>query len=288
MPKVSVIIPNYNHASFLRQRIDSVLNQTFQDFEVIILDDCSTDDSINVIELYRIHPKVTHIIYNKKNSGSAFKQWVKGIEISQGKYIWIAESDDWAENNLLEALLYPLESNEALGIAYGNSNWVDDKNVLKKSLSIYQSTFQKNGKQEIIEKLLKYNTIQNASACLIRKEMALKSLSGIENFKACGDWYFYINVLKKSDLYYTAEILNNFRWYRDNTSNNSIKSGLNIKEGFKIVKSFNYREIKLSKEEKLSILKFWNQSLSKVYKRPYRFLSLTLLFLSLYKFNYGQ
>ena len=67
---ISVIVPNYNHASFLKQRIDSILNQTFQDFELIILDDCSTDNSREIIETYRNHLKVSHIIYNTENSGS--------------------------------------------------------------------------------------------------------------------------------------------------------------------------------------------------------------------------
>ena len=58
MSKVSVIIPNYNHAKYLKQRIDSVLNQTYQDFDVIILDDSSTDESKTIIEQYRDHPKV--------------------------------------------------------------------------------------------------------------------------------------------------------------------------------------------------------------------------------------
>src|SRR6187549_2432119 len=94
---VSVIIPNYNHAKFLRQRLESVLNQSFRDFEVIILDDCSTDESFQVIEDYRAHPKVSHIVFNKENTGSTFIQWKKGIELAKGEWIWIAESDDWCE-----------------------------------------------------------------------------------------------------------------------------------------------------------------------------------------------
>lgn len=94
--KVSVIIPNYCHARFLNRRIDSVLNQTYGDFEVIILDDCSSDNSRDIIETYRHHPRVSHIVYNEKNSGSTFIQWDKGFELAQGEYIWIAESDDEA------------------------------------------------------------------------------------------------------------------------------------------------------------------------------------------------
>src|ERR1700752_3159230 len=77
-PKVSVIIPNYNHATFLIERIDSILCQTFQDFELIILDDCSNDNSRSIIEKYHGHEKISHIIYNPTNSGSPFMQWQKG------------------------------------------------------------------------------------------------------------------------------------------------------------------------------------------------------------------
>ena len=91
MPKVSVIIPNYNHAQFLEQRVESVLNQTFQDFEIIFLDDASTDNSKEVFSKYSNHPKISHVIFNETNSGSPFKQWNKGFGLSTGEYIWIAE-----------------------------------------------------------------------------------------------------------------------------------------------------------------------------------------------------
>lgn len=99
---VSIIIPNYNHALFLKQRIESVLNQTFQDFEVIILDDCSTDYSRDIIELYRGHPKVKEIVYNTQNSASPFIQWGKGIDLAEGDYIWIAESDNIVDTKFLQ------------------------------------------------------------------------------------------------------------------------------------------------------------------------------------------
>ena len=79
-PFFSVIIPNYNHSAYLDERIQSILNQSFQDFEIIILDDCSTDNSIEIIEKYRNEPKVSHIILNSQNSGSTFIQWNKGFE----------------------------------------------------------------------------------------------------------------------------------------------------------------------------------------------------------------
>src|SRR5215469_17881071 len=103
-PRVSVVVPNYNHAQFLPKRIDSILGQSFQDFEVILLDDCSTDDSRSILSQYSAPPRV-RLEFNQTNSGSPFKQWNKGVRLANGKYIWIAESDDYADERLLERLL---------------------------------------------------------------------------------------------------------------------------------------------------------------------------------------
>lgn len=105
---VSIILPNYNHAQYLQERLDSLFNQTHQDFEVIILDDASTDGSQNILTPYKDHPKVTHFIINEKNTGSPFKQWEKGITLATGEYIWIAESDDFCDINFLESQLQHL------------------------------------------------------------------------------------------------------------------------------------------------------------------------------------
>lgn len=108
-PKVSVIIPNFNHEKYLDERIQSVLNQTYTDFEVIILDDVSKDNSKEVIEKYRSNPHVSNIVYNTENSGSTFKQWAKGFNLAKGGLIWIAESDDSCSPKLLEKLVNEFE-----------------------------------------------------------------------------------------------------------------------------------------------------------------------------------
>lgn len=110
--KVSVIVPSYNHAEYLRLRLDSILDQTYRDFEVIILDDCSSDDSRDVIESYRGNPAVSHIVYNQINSGSPFHQWKKGMQLACGELVWIAESDDCCETGLLERLVEHLPPTE--------------------------------------------------------------------------------------------------------------------------------------------------------------------------------
>lgn len=122
-PKVSVIIPNYNHALYLDERIQSVLNQSYDNFEIIILDDMSKDNSREVIEKYRECPKISHILYNETNSGSTFRQWKKGITLAKGEFIWIAESDDYCEPSLLEALVKQIQAHPTCTLAYALSQW---------------------------------------------------------------------------------------------------------------------------------------------------------------------
>src|SRR5882762_42615 len=119
-PTVSIVVPNYNHARFLRQRLDSIVGQTFQDFELILLDDCSTDESQSILREYATDSRV-RLEFNEKNSGSTFKQWNKGVRLARGEYIWIAESDDYADERLLERLVGVLEAEPEVTLAYCRS-----------------------------------------------------------------------------------------------------------------------------------------------------------------------
>src|SRR5262249_35072754 len=120
LPKVSIVVPNYNHARFLPQRLDSILGQTFQDFELILLDDCSTDDSRTILSQYARDPRV-RIEFNEVNSSNPFKQWNKGVGLARGEYVWIAESDDYADARLLENLAPRLDDEPRAGFAYCRS-----------------------------------------------------------------------------------------------------------------------------------------------------------------------
>jgi glycosyltransferase involved in cell wall biosynthesis len=127
MPVISVIVPNFNHAPYLEQRIESILNQTFQDFELILLDDCSTDSSVEVLKRYAEHPKLSHLVINEQNSGSTFRQWDKGIALAKGEYVWIAESDDVADPFFLETISKFINNQTDIGLAYTQSRLIDSK-----------------------------------------------------------------------------------------------------------------------------------------------------------------
>ena len=168
--KVSVIVPNYNHASYLDKRIDSILSQTYKDFELILLDDCSTDNSKEIIEKYANNEHVTHVIYNEHNSGSPFYQWRKGVDLAQGEWIWIAESDDWSKENYLEVVMTALEKHNTCGIAYTLAHMMRD-GIEQWELKYTGEIIEWQGKSFLENKLLYGNVIYNVSMVVFRKEI---------------------------------------------------------------------------------------------------------------------
>ncbi|GAA4815324.1 hypothetical protein GCM10023330_24230 [Litoribaculum gwangyangense] len=223
-PKVSIIIPNYNHEHFLEQRLQSIFYQTYKNFEVILLDDCSTDNSQAILLEYAKHPKISHCVFNKTNSGSTFVQWRKGIELAKGEIIWIAESDDFCDDQFLETVIKPFGNDIEVVLAYCQSNkvnvngevtgnWKNYTDYFKSPL--FDSDFIIDGAIFIQKYLIYKNTIPNASAVLMRKSKVLElGLDEINsNLKYCGDWLFYFKLLLTGKVAFTSKSLNNFRYH---------------------------------------------------------------------------
>ncbi|MBK6904809.1 MAG: glycosyltransferase family 2 protein [Saprospirales bacterium] len=168
LPTISVIVPNFNHGSFLHQRIQGILNQTYQDFELILMDDRSTDESREILETYRNHPKTAHLVFNETNSGSPFLQWEKGMQLAKGRYIWIAESDDWCEPSFLETLVPWLEADPEVRIAYCQSLCLDEQGKIKWVSSIPGWSRYSKGRSLLRRFMLKGNSIFNASMAVFQ------------------------------------------------------------------------------------------------------------------------
>ncbi|MDX1545795.1 MAG: glycosyltransferase family 2 protein [Rhodothermales bacterium] len=220
-PSVSVIIPNYNHAPFLRRRLESVLRQTYQDFEVILLDDASTDGSHAVIEAFAADPRV-RVFVNAVNTGIPGKQWNQGVRRARGEYVWIAESDDYADEHFLERLVPELEAHPTAGLVYCQSWVVDAQDQIIESYDYYtedldparwKQNFFNNGKDECNNYLLYKNTIPNASAVLFRKRTYEEAGYADEWVRYCGDWLLWVKMLMISDLVFVAHHLNYYRWH---------------------------------------------------------------------------
>ena len=224
MVKVSVVVPNFNHARFLRRRLDSILEQSYQDFEIILLDDASTDESPAILTEYAGNPRVTALLINALNSGSSFQQWDRGVSRAQGDYVWIAESDDWCLPNFLERLVSELEADPRVCIAACRSTLVDESDtVIGDSADDQESaagsvrwreSFRCSGLEECRRFMTICNTLPNASAVLFRRAL-FKTVGGANtDLQLCGDWLTWVKILLSSPearLAYVAEPLNRMR-----------------------------------------------------------------------------
>lgn len=231
---VSIIVPNYNHALYLEERIQSILNQTYQDYELILLDDCSSDDSRFVLEQYRNHPKVSSILYNEQNSGSPFTQWQKGIEMAKGDWIWIAESDDIAEVTFLEEMLFAVRKYPSVGMAYCHLKWIDARGDLMFIDEDEDVVRYYTGKQFLSEKLVYTTTIFNVSSVIFRKSDYLKiDYTKYSSYRRSGDYMFYIQMAEVCDVLEYGRVLDVFRCLSTSCShcadvNSHINEGIEI------------------------------------------------------------
>ena len=245
MELVSVIVPNYNHAPYLKRRLDSIIGQTWKHFELIILDDCSTDHSKEIIEQYRDCGAVSHISYNSQNSGSTFRQWARGIELARGKYIWIAESDDFCDPVFLDELVPALEDNNRLALAFCQSVYVtdDDQIIHKTTTARLAATI--NGHEFLRTQLLGANVVANASMAVFRKNMV--NSEEYQSMKYCGDWLFWANLCLAGDVYISGKYLNYYLRHNNNVASGATRKGYDFLEGNQV---YHYIKTKISILEK--------------------------------------
>lgn len=226
-PLVSVIIPNYNHAQYLEKRFESVLNQTYQNFELIVLDDCSTDNSLDIIERYKDNPHVKHVVINDKNSGSPYKQWNKGMGLATGELVWIAESDDTCSASFVQELVSHFY--EGVVLLFCRSTKIDDKG----NLSHYyhqdnlKTSYSGDGNKFIHDYMVDRNSVANASSVLFHRKSA-QSIDGFwhQSMRGEGDWLLWIKLMRLGDVVFVNQELNQFRFHETNTTQVSFNTGI--------------------------------------------------------------
>ena len=234
MPKVSVIVPNYNHAQYLQPRFDSIFNQSYQDFEVIILDDCSTDNSREIIEKYQNHPKVSHIIYNDRNGGTSYKQWYKGIELSKGELIWIAESDDFSDLRFLETSVKPFKNQNVALVSVGSVIFYSESEINAPELT--KNVEYLEGNKFICENMVTGNKIPNVSMVVFRKiKYDQVKNNGYKEFKLSGDYYLWVQLINNNQIANIPDKLNFCRKHETNVTNKYRSLGYDFIEGMKVL-----------------------------------------------------
>jgi glycosyltransferase involved in cell wall biosynthesis len=252
-PQVSAIVPNFNHARFLAERIESILAQTYPNVDILILDDCSTDESRAIIDLYcRNYPGRIRTLYNEQNSGNVFKQWRKGIENTEGEIIWICESDDSCEPTFLEKLVTYFRD-RSVRIAFGRIQGIDQDGNLQKGLDEYREGAEPGiWAQSLIRPARQWfangfgvnNVIANVGGSLWRRSSMQESVwREAQTYSVVGDWFLYFHVAGGGQIAWEPEAISYFRRHNTNTS------------GASFVQPFFYQELE---RFMLSLRRHWN------------------------------
>lgn len=246
LPKVSVVVPNYNYASYIEERLSSVIGQTAPVFELIVLDDCSSDHSVPVIERFLSSCNIPNrLLVNRRNSGSVFRQWQLGVEMARGDYVWIAEADDLADPKFLAEAL-PAFSDPRVGLSYTQSKQMGrDGEILCEHYLDYVSDidperwtrpYTVDGRDEIRTALFIKNTIPNVSSVVFRKsalhDVLIRYGEEIMSYRNAGDWVAYVRLLERHAISYSPKALNLHRRHQKSVTIGSF----NIDQLMEIVK----------------------------------------------------
>ncbi len=249
--RISVVVPNYNYSNYLYQRIYSILNQNYKIYELIILDDASKDDSLFYIE--QIEQKIGQFVnikvaINDVNSGNAFSQWQKGMNLATGDYVWIAEADDYAKNNFLSEVVCPLKKNNNIIISYADTGFIDSNGYITKNSLVDQidilktnhwnSSYVNKGIDEVNCYSYLNCTIPNVSGTIIKKGNYDEIFEKAKSFHQSGDWVTYLNLLNFGDISFINKTLNYYRVHGNNISQTFDKKAhiLEIQRIYKFVK----------------------------------------------------
>lgn len=306
-PLVSIIVPNYNHAKYLKQRLDSIFNQTYKNFEVILLDDLSQDNSIDILNSYE-DDRITQRIYNEINSGSPFKQWKKGLELAKGDLIWVAESDDWADVAFLEKMIPVFSENENVAVAYSDMYYVDETGIeIEESFEKYaayshpdlwKKSHYSLGYDYVRDFMLHKSLIVNASSVVFKKDIGIKNIDQILNYKEAGDWLFWNSILLEKNVYVYFRGKEKLNYFRHSSQSTRSYSSIEKKERGLIERTnviFSTLKMltldgKILEVKKREMLDWWakDHSIKETLRKPFSSILQTAMFLdtntiSLYK-----
>ena len=220
-PRVSVLVPSYNHAAYLPRRLASIFEQGLTDIEVLVIDDASFDHSGEVLQALQRQFDFT-LIRNLRNSGTPFAAWSAFSAWASGRYLWVCESDDFAEPDFLAQALATLERTPGAVLYYCNSWVVDEADQCIGDTSAYftdtwretrwNQAFVNDGHVELAAFQQRGQIVPNMSSALIEADAFRRALTPLlTRFKLCGDWLFIGRVLPYGKVIFDPGRRSNFR-----------------------------------------------------------------------------
>jgi glycosyltransferase involved in cell wall biosynthesis/phage host-nuclease inhibitor protein Gam len=223
LPRVSVVVPNFNYARYIVGRLQSIVDQSLSAYELIVLDDASTDDSAALIADFLADcPIPAQLVVNEKNSGSVFRQWAKGVALARGEYVWIAEADDLSNPDFLATALEDLEAEPEAVMSYTQSRMIDGEGketapdyldyVSDLGAERWRAPYLADGAEEVARGLFLKNTVPNVSGAVFRREALAAVLDAhldeIASYRNAGDWLVYLRLMEKGRMAFSPKALN--------------------------------------------------------------------------------
>ncbi len=199
MPKISVIMPVYNAERYIKIAVDSIINQTFKDFELIVIDDKGTDDSIKIVE--EISDSRIRILHNEKNCGIAFSR-NRGITEAKGEYLALMDDDDYAPDYRLEMENRFLDAHKDVAVVGGARHIIDEKNNIVK----YNSSLMIHNPKRVRAELIFHDVIPNGSSMMRKKFIQDNGIQYKDNMYGMEDYHFWVqcslygNIVNLSDV----------------------------------------------------------------------------------------
>ena len=214
MPLVSVIMPSYNHEKYISDAIESVLNQSFKDIELIITDDSSKDNSKEIIRYYEKKDNRVLVFFHNENRGIA-RTMNEGIEKANGKFLSLFSSDDLWVKDKLKKQLKILQENENC-IVWSDGLIVDDQgNPTGELFTQRHGALKRKKSGNIFEELLKGNYICGQS--IIFKKKNIKNIKYDEKLKYLNDYKFMVDLARRHEFYFIPEPLVIYRIHGENS-----------------------------------------------------------------------
>ncbi|MDD3419266.1 MAG: glycosyltransferase [Candidatus Gastranaerophilales bacterium] len=239
--KITIITASYNYQDFIKEAIESVLRQTYTDWEYIIVDDGSSDNSLEIIESYAAKDNRIKLLTHPEHQNRGLADTLKfGIDASQGEYIAFLESDDIWNEKYLEQKILIASKNPSVGVIFNDVELFGDSEKIKNYDEYFNLFYKKMDKKtfpcNIFKDLLFFNFIPTFSCAMVKADVLKKCTFNIsKDFQAWLDWALWLQLGYYNDFYYIPQKLTKWRIHNSSYINKLSKKCKNTN---KMVKDF--------------------------------------------------
>jgi glycosyltransferase involved in cell wall biosynthesis len=233
MPKVSIIMPLFNKSAFLREAISSILNQSFDDFELIIVDDHSTDNSVAIVSGFD-DPRI-QCFANSRNMGQA-DTLNNGIEKASGEYVTFAHGDDIWLDNFLSRHVALMDQHKGINISHARAHVIDETGNITQTASCNdEQPYSITSYDKVLSRLLEGSYLTTPTVLLRRGAFPFFS----NRYVFSCDWELWLRIAAaKNDFLFIDEPLIYYRLSPGNVTSTAMKTGVNIIEDYLTLAGF--------------------------------------------------